>query len=376
VAVLVVVTLVGTYGEAHANHPDLLASRAEASTVASRILQSEVGRDLPGWPALELGAPILYVGVDGLPVSYVMAVYHGDESAGHIVISAVKSTPALIHFGTWPAPHLVVACSEGCHDRFTMIHAGHLQFYARDEDGECLEICASLVRPVERLPRQSFRPNWHGRLHRDWTSSMSWIGSSGPIIDKPRLDVVVYNQWTDGVIGNASACGPTAGAMMMNYWATSLGWPELHPWTDDHEDGVELINTLRSEMGTTSLGTTITGFRNGLISWAESQYDNSVVTAYKKQTLWDGNEVIWDHLMSERNGGHPSGFYVGDPWRPVPPDEYVYHWMTATGYRYDSVNDVRLLRLNDSAGGTDVIDYNYYCENRSSLAMVGFNISD
>jgi len=50
--------------------------------------------------------------------------------------------------------------------------------------------------------------------------------------------------------------------------------------------------------------------------------------------------------------------------------------MTATGYYWDSINDARLLRLNDSAGGTDVIDYNYYCANRSSLAMVGFDISN
>jgi hypothetical protein len=152
-----------------------------------------------------------------------------------------------------------------------------------------------------------------------------------------HLDITRLWQRMDGVNSPDSACGPTTGAMIVN-WYKSQGY-----WVRDssyYGGDAKLINHLYNEMGTDSFGTSISEYNSGM-----KKHLNHDTTG------WD----TWD-LRAE-------GYYLSykisiDDSRPVAlrfdyfvsdTADYKYHFVAGEGY--DETSGTTYVAVKDPDGG-------------------------
>lgn len=148
-------------------------------------------------------------------------------------------------------------------------------------------------------------------------------------------------------------CGPTSGAMILDYF-DNYGWDGQ---AYSSIKGLEyygsqglLIDHVAVDMDTGFYGTAMSEWRAGFL---EHTNDHAPYTfSATIQTTED-----YGQYKSSINDDRPVGVYIG-----FVDQYYWYHWVAGRGYEHDTNLGTRLMKINNSRGTTDWIDYDAYSE--------------
>lgn len=212
-----------------------------------------------------------------------------------------------------------------------------------------------------------------GRAWRQVTGAASGGFTAQALSQKMLSGVPAYDQNKSKHPSNG--CGPTSGAMVLGYWDTH-GYDKLQ-FDQDRPDGIDLMNDLYVDMGTTSIGTSPSMWLSGVRYHANSShysgngsgflYDTKYHFATASNSTAGGFWAPWDLAKLEIDNTRPFGLDISWDNGSVPNLTYNNHWVTGSGYMEDPATSSYYLNINNSWGGTDTINYYSYASGKDSL---------
>lgn len=372
-----------------------MVTKKEASAAAQHYIKIAVEYFNAKWNGAVTGAPILFYDTEGNPESYFVPVQLKSDRIGYVMVSAFRAGEPILEASEQPlkvedltdiaravADTLKAGQSIG---KTRLIHAGPLylavQFELLGPRAE-KELVYYNLKAKKLMPRDTTVPKLDVKAHGSSESSKHWDS----ILNPPQISIMAVN--TGSVLGVPSydqnlsshpnsGCGPAAGAMVLGYWKQH-GYPALQ-FDMDVSEGIDLMNDLYTDMGSTAVGTTIAGWTDGVRYHANTKHysdGNGLLyntgysfTASYTNTL-AGTYMPWEVLKTEISASRPVGFYIGWDNGLVPGLTYNYHWVAGRSFYEDTNTGERLLVINNSWGSSDSINYTAYAAGKDVLATV------
>lgn len=156
-----------------------------------------------------------------------------------------------------------------------------------------------------------------------------------------------------------NTCGPTAGAMVINYWYEQKGKAGLQNSSDIYT-GSQLISSLSNYMNTGSFGTSVSNWVAGMTSYIRSKNYGLDSGAVELGNSWSG-------YTSEISNRRPLGVYIGQNYGAL---DYSYHWVTGVGWAVDDYGTSYLKINNAAMSGASTVYINYQDYSQYVLTFV------
>lgn len=280
--------------------------------------------------------------VDDTVIAYYFTIKKNDENIGFFITSARKNIDPLLEYGFGELEVAEFQLEEEFGNRIYYLGAQHF-LYARNKvelEKHYEELKQKSLRQLHSIPLteaemldlQSWiknkkltgiqqdnteSPGWRNLLNSPTAPNNSEINSTS----KKVLPVDRIWQRRDGINNKNSACGPTTGAMIIDYYHDNLGYNVRD--NDFYGSWANLVNHLRLEMDTYLWGTTMNNWREGLYnhvhhnggSWDDFQFkgvgnSNFFITAINSD---DPVGIRFDYFVENE-------------------EEINYHFVTGIGY--------------------------------------------
>lgn len=231
---------------------------------------------------------------------------------GHVLISANKDREPILQYGEGEI-HLDKSTGKrGYYLGFYVKYANHSSDLLQEKSG-VLKTLPKSVTNNENI--------WNYYLLNSTLNSTN-ISST---YSKKELAVTRIWQRTTGITSPKSACGPTTGAMIVNYYK-SLGYNVRG--SSYYGGHAGLVNHLYTEMNSGMLGTSLSNFASGLFDHLE--HDDSTTTWTGLSYDHPNSAINYDTFKSYIDSNRPSAirydFFVSN-------DSYTnYHFVAAVGY--------------------------------------------
>lgn len=170
---------------------------------------------------------------------------------------------------------------------------------------------------------------------------------------------IPYDQ--DLATNSASACGPTSGAVVLDYFHdhgyNAQTYPNIKGLEYYGSQGAT-IDHIYHDMNATILGTGETNYAGGILWHANTEAGYHFGVTWTDSTTWTEY-----HLSIVDN--RPVGVFIG-AWSGL---RYSYHWVTGLGYQVDTNLGSRLMYV-ETWGGYEWADYDQYANGPAVMSMV------
>jgi hypothetical protein len=181
---------------------------------------------------------------------------------------------------------------------------------------------SQVIEEIEREHKFKKIPTSYKESSVEWNSLLTDESNIKPLaITAKKLDIPRISQYISGVSHPNSSCGPTAAAMITNYY-DSRGYNVRG--TAYYGTHASLINHLYSEFGSTIIGTTAGDFANGFDKHLEHD------TPGKWTVSRPAAEGNFGTYKAHIDGNAPVAVLSGKIYSPLIDEEW--HWLVGSGY--------------------------------------------
>lgn len=342
---------------------------------AANLFVWQLSRGLyPEWAGANAVSPVLYHNPDGTPSVWVYSVVKGGRTLGYVTISATRSNKPFIEASPTPPPHSRLPKARAvaierlapnetlASPRF--LYSGFLAYlvefpvleHGREVSRLYYHLKANRIMDTD-VPPQPFRGTQSAAAQRAWDSIDAFDPQTEDVgilvTGYKKLSVPNYDQHLSSDPG--TDCGPTAGAMIADYWDAN-GYSGIR--------GLEYYGTQRAfidhravDMDTGFYGTTIPEWINGMSKHivTEAGYSNF-------SFVQDKDTTTYDEFRNEISYNRPVGILIANflPWGNTGNGYYEWHWVVGKGYDYNTNIGWYGIIVNNSWGEEDVIDWEMY----------------
>ncbi|KRQ86675.1 hypothetical protein ABG79_01422 [Caloramator mitchellensis] len=367
-------------------------SEKEAIKAAEKFIK-KISKHDNGWNYEKLDTPILLSDLKGNKNAYMVKLINQGKAVGYIIVSATKDKmPVLAASLSTPPDEQLEEIKQKAQQLIDNNRKlGNPKYYYINplmyivelpiiENGKEVDKTfyntkskefvdkqtIDLLKNIDIQPTNAVEANkvWEATLNDDSLNSsieVSPQGYSEKYNDITAFDSINYNQ--DASSYPENACGPTAGAMLLQYWKTK-GYPNIRGVSYYGSVG-RFIDHLKIDMNTGSLGTTAPNWLSGVLHHANVeggyhfQGSHSTPPSYSTYT----SEIDKSKPVGIRFNNLPyiSGHY------------YSWHFVLGRGYYYDTSLGDREIKINDSWGGTDWFNYDEYYDHLTFIYITPAN---
>lgn len=361
VTMLVISVLVSSASLTLAQDKDKTTSEKVANTFLNSFSSQQIK-----WQGAKASNPIKLRNKNGDIISYLLEIKQGNLQIGYMIVGANDNvSPVLtVGSGVFPADKILAGLQKfKDKEKGSIVNNPEIIFGGpgiygvkasenKDTKTTTKVIDESGLDITDAFPNFESNPN----AKNSWNKLLIPINGSSPLTQAVPSTSIVQPMGASGSgdvnvrsydqansQSDVTGCGPAAGAMILNYW-DERGYTNIQA-DSDRTDGINLMNHLFSDMGTTAIGTSQIGWTNGINAHANSHsgYHFSSYTRYYDSSL---RETFWSEIKSEINSGRPVGmfFWLGD-------SPYSYHIVPCRGWFEDYQYGDRMYHVNTL--GTD-----------------------
>ena len=240
----------------------------------------------PGWTNISLTDPRAVHGLDGAEVGYLFAVQQGSEVVGTLVIGGegfshrpfelvAKAPPSAPDpdelakvIGTDLSPELHEATARPTGRLVYLGYQRVYEIYEIDDQDFAFDLVNRTIRPSAELSSNLSRAGAASSSGSDAPDSDEGYWSDWEVID----GVPIHGQYSDEVFDyQPNNCGPTTGAMIVDYYRVELGYSDFDGWTDNHDELYDYMDTDNWCGGSVCAGTPQGKFRSGWKKYARTR---------------------------------------------------------------------------------------------------------
>ncbi|RXZ84038.1 hypothetical protein EBB07_02765 [Paenibacillaceae bacterium] len=264
----------------------------------------------------------IFYDTDQTKLGYYFEFYNNDKFVMHVVVSATLNRDPILQFA---AGKLELNKLEGA----TAYYVGTSITYEKN----ALELKSNLSSESKNTSSSVLKtlPRNNSINYTSWNYYLNTQTNLAPlaIVEEKELPLTRIWQRTTGITNPKTACGPTTGAMIVNYYK-SRGYNVRG--STYYGGNAGLVNSLYSKMNTGIFGTTLPKFAVGLFEHLE--LDDSITTWTGLSYTHPNSSLHFNTFKTYIDSNRPSAVrydYFVDS------ESYInYHFMAANGYRVDS----------------------------------------
>lgn len=220
--------------------------------------------------------------VDDSVIAYYFNIESENRPIGYIVVSANVLVEPILEYGIVDSPEPVIPFNQGDKTYYLgalkQITAKNnvelAEKFNRIKDAKAKNLLkdGSKEEDIDFIKNAQLTPIEKSTINVTKWSEIENVGTyqsasvtATALPTTKELSVTRYYQRMSGVDHPRSACGPTSGAMIIDYLIDVLNYHNIDG-SDAYVNGTAaLINTLYSEMGTNLFGTSISDWRLGML---------------------------------------------------------------------------------------------------------------
>jgi hypothetical protein len=306
----------------------------------------------PEWEHASLVSPQTYYDLQGRVISYQFAIVKDSEPIGNIMVGSLLYDHVVMQAGSSlppspPSPsEVALAASRDLGiqvgtDQIKETRRAYLGFssYAALYSVRGRTIAFDL-RTRQAVDASELKTGMASpeEYHATRSGAMSTLS-----FEYANLPVPVRNMESPPDYENN--CGPTAGAMIAEYYKQEHSYSSFDDWYDDHD---RLYETMETNQNQWFNGTMPADWGPGFVAYADEK-------SYSFATFWVGSLLYNDYAAVKNyiDNQRPIGllfWYTG--WT------YNWHYVAVRGYWLDDSS--KDLIINDGWGSTDLVSWDVY----------------
>lgn len=350
----------------------------EAEMVAQKYVNG-ISRVETGWDYDETGQPIPCYDINGNQNAYIVPFLIGGKAVSYVTVSASKDEAPILMASQSAPPYEnldfdKLGLDKNVSKNPKIIFVEPLDYFieypTQNNKTEIYDLRNAKI--LDEAVKDTLKKNIHTpkdpqKSQKVWntmlnntTNQLSPTGATYGYNDLSQFDGYNYDQtWSSYP---DESCGPTAAAMILEYWYNKGNYNIKD--VIYYGSASNFINHLCVYDFNILGGVTVSEWMSGFKQHSNTEAGYSFTTS--------SSQTYYSVFKSEIDNNRPVALYIAtNSITPSIGNHYTFHWVVGRGYYYDYANDpYSYILINNSWGSKDTICYDEYASYLTSVKVM------